>query len=42
MKMDEGQIKSILENEIDNAIGYVDTETTDQRAKALEYYLRYP
>lgn len=42
MKMDDGQIKSILQNEIDNAIGYVDTETTDQRAKALEYYLRYP
>jgi hypothetical protein len=42
MKMDAGQIKSILQNEIDNAIGYVDTETTDQRAKALEYYLRYP
>ena len=42
MKMDEGQIKGILENEIDNAIGYIDTETTDQRAKALEYYLRYP
>jgi hypothetical protein len=42
MKMDQGQIKGIIENEIDNAIGYVDTETTDQRAKALEYYLRYP
>ena len=42
MKMDDGQIKSILENEIDNAIGFIDTETTDQRAKALEYYLRYP
>ena len=42
MKMDSGTIKSILQNEIDNAIGYVDTETTDQRAKALEYYLRYP
>ena len=42
MKMDEGTVKSILQNEIDNAIGYVDTETTDQRAKALEYYLRYP
>ncbi len=42
MKMDEGQIKSILENEIDNAIGYIETETTDQRSKALEYYLRYP
>ena len=42
MKMDDGQIKSIIENEIDNSIGYIDTETTDQRAKALEYYLRYP
>jgi hypothetical protein len=42
MKMDSGQIKSIIENEIDNSIGYIDTETTDQRAKALEYYLRYP
>jgi len=40
--MDDGQIKSIIENEIDNSIGYIDTETTDQRAKALEYYLRYP
>jgi len=42
MKMDEGQIKGIIENEIDNSIGYIDTETTDQRSKALEYYLRYP
>jgi hypothetical protein len=42
MKMDQGEIKSILDNEIDNSIGYIDTETTDQRAKALEYYLRYP
>ncbi len=40
--MDEGQIKGIIENEIDNSIGYIDTETTDQRSKALEYYLRYP
>jgi len=40
--MDEGKLKSILENEIDNAIGYLDTETTEARAKALEYYLRQP
>ena len=40
--MDEGKLKSILENEIDNAIGYLDTETTEARAKALEFYLRQP
>jgi hypothetical protein len=42
MKMDEGQIKGILENEIDNAIGYIETETTELRRKALDYYLRNP
>lgn len=40
--MDEGKLKSILQNEIDNAIGYLDTETTEARTKALEYYLRQP
>ena len=40
--MDEGKLKSILEAEIDNAIGYLDSETTESRAKALEYYLRNP
>lgn len=40
--MDDGKLKSILENEIDNAIGYLDTETTEARTKALEYYLRQP
>jgi hypothetical protein len=40
--MDEGKLKSILENEIDNAIGYLDTETTEARTQALEYYLRQP
>ena len=42
MKMDEGQIKGIIENEIDNAIGYIETETTELRRKALDYYLRNP
>ncbi len=42
MKMDSGQIKGILENEIDNAIGYIETETTELRRKALDYYLRNP
>lgn len=40
--MDDGKLKAILENEIDNAIGYLDTETTIARTKALEYYLRQP
>ena len=38
--LDSGTVKSILENEIDNAIGYLDTETTEARSKALQYYLR--
>ena len=42
MKMDEGQIKSIVEAEIDDSIGYLDTETTEERRKALDYYLRNP
>ena len=42
MKMDEGQIKSIVEAEIDDSIGYLETETTEDRRKALDYYLRNP
>jgi hypothetical protein len=40
--MDSGQVKGILENEIDNSIGFIDSETTDERTKALQYYLREP
>ena len=40
--MDSYSVKGILEAEIDNAIGFIDTETSDERTKALEYYLRYP
>jgi hypothetical protein len=40
--LDSGTIKGILENEIDNALGYIDSETTESRQKALEYYLRDP
>jgi len=40
--MDEGTVKGIIENEIDNAIGYLNTETTEDRRRALEYYLRSP
>lgn len=40
--MDEGTVKGIVENEIDNSIGYIDSETTEDRKTALEYYLRQP
>jgi hypothetical protein len=40
--LDSGTIKGILENEIDNSIGYLDTETTEDRQRALSYYLRSP
>ena len=36
------KLKAILDNEIEDAIGYLETETTDERQKALEYYLREP
>ena len=36
------KLKAILENEIEDAIGYLETETTDERQQALEYYLREP
>lgn len=39
---DDNKLKSILEAEIDDAIGYLETETTDERQKALEYYLGEP
>jgi hypothetical protein len=38
--MDSGQVKSILENEIENALGFIDSETIDERTRALQYYLR--
>jgi predicted GNAT family acetyltransferase len=39
--MEEGTLKGILDAEIDNAIGFIESETTDDRRKALEYYNRY-
>lgn len=36
------EIKAVLEAEIDNAIGFIETETTESRRKALQYYLRDP
>lgn len=40
--MDDGKLKGILDSEIENAIGFVDTETTEARRKALTYYNREP
>jgi hypothetical protein len=40
--MDENKLKGILDSEIENAIGFVDTETTEARRKALTYYNREP
>lgn len=40
--MESGSVKGILESEIDNSIGFIDSETSNDRTKALEYYLRYP
>lgn len=40
--MDDGKLKGILEAEIDNSLGFLDTETTEDRAKSIEYYNRYP
>ena len=40
--MDNNQLKGILDAEIDNSLGFIETETTDARRKALEYYNREP
>jgi hypothetical protein len=38
--MDNNTLKGILDAEIDNSLGFIETETTDQRRKALQYYNR--
>lgn len=40
--MDNNTLKGILESEIDNSLGFIETETTDERRKALQYYNREP
>ncbi len=42
MKMTEITLKGMLDNEIDNALGYLDTETTEQRRQAIKAYNRDP
>ena len=40
--MDINKLKSIIESENDDSIGYVETDTVAERQEALEYYLREP
>jgi len=40
--MSRNELKSILQAEIDDAIGYIESETVEQRKQALQYYLRQP
>ena len=40
--MDNNTLKGILDSEIENSLGFIETETTDARRKALEYYNREP
>lgn len=40
--MIQNELKSILQAEIDDAIGFIESETVEQRKQALEAYLRQP
>jgi hypothetical protein len=40
--MAQNELKSILQAEIDDAIGFIESETVEQRKQALEAYLRQP
>ena len=40
--MDELKLKAVVQSEIDNALGYIETETTEERRKAINYYNRAP
>ena len=40
--MDDNKLKGILDSEIENSIGFLETETTDDRSKAIKYYNREP
>jgi hypothetical protein len=42
VKMQEFDLQAIIENEIDNAIGYINTETVEERRDALMAYNREP
>jgi hypothetical protein len=40
--MSQNELKSILQAEIDDAIGFIESETVEQRKEALQAYLRQP
>jgi len=40
--MSQDKLKAIISAEIDNSIGFLETETTQQRTEALQAYLRQP
>lgn len=40
--METNDLKSILQAEIDDSIGYIESETVEQRKQALQAYLRQP
>ncbi len=40
--MAQNELMSIIQAEIDDAIGYIESETVEQRKQALEAYLRQP
>lgn len=40
--MDQNKLKSILDAEIENSLGFIETETMDARTRALNFYNREP
>jgi hypothetical protein len=40
--MSQDKLKAIIASEIDNSIGFLETETTQQRTDAIDAYLRHP
>ena len=40
--MSQISLKAAIQSAIDDSIGYVESETVDQRKIALQYYLRQP
>jgi len=42
LMIDSNKLKSIIEAEINDSLGFLETDTTDERTTALEYYLREP
>lgn len=39
--MDDSELKALVTREIDAAIGYLETDTTAERRKSMDYYLRH-